>query len=230
MMQELIKSNVGILSTYFLCASIAERIIMNLKKVILNKKYICKLSFRLTAIAFSFLGFIGTFVSLADLVPAKWNVWFKLLFSFAIFCGIWIISFLCCALVFSCKNRISVFEANNGHHVYVEYGDILDDNILEDTSEKRNIVIAVNRCFDTMVDNDLVSNKSIHGIAFNKLYESRLYDSDTLNDCIQKDLIERQQLKPKDLQREEKRRGNLKRYDVGTVAEIKKSDVCKFFA
>ena len=59
---------------------------MNLKKVILNKKYICKLSFRLTAIAFSFLGFIGTFVSLADLVPAKWNVWFKLLFSFAIFC------------------------------------------------------------------------------------------------------------------------------------------------
>lgn len=76
---------------------------MNLKKVILNKKYICKLSFRLTAIAFSFLGFIGTFVSLADLVPAKWNVWFKLLFSFAIFCGIWIISFLCCALVFSCK-------------------------------------------------------------------------------------------------------------------------------
>ena len=42
---------------------------MNLKKVILNKKYICKLSFRLTAIAFSFLGFIGTFVSLADLVP-----------------------------------------------------------------------------------------------------------------------------------------------------------------
>lgn len=80
-----------------------------------------------------------------------------------------------------------------------------------------------------MVDNDLVSNKSIHGIAFNKLYESRLYDSDTLNDCIQKDLIERQQLKPKDLQREEKRRGNLKRYDVGTVAEIKKSDVCKFF-
>ena len=202
---------------------------MNLKKVILNKKYICKLSFRLTAIAFSFLGFIGTFVSLADLVPAKWNVWFKLLFSFAIFCGIWIISFLCCALVFSCKNRISVFEANNGHHVYVEYGDILDDNILEDTSEKRNIVIAVNRCFDTMVDNDLVSNKSIHGIAFNKLYESRLYDSDTLNDCIQKDLIERQQLKPKDLQREEKRRGNLKRYDVGTVAEIKKSDVCKFF-
>lgn len=42
-------------------------------------------------------------------------------------------------------------------------------------------------------------------------------------------MIERQQLKPKDLQREEKRRGNLKRYDVGTVAEIKKSDVCKFF-
>ena len=55
-----------------------------IKKIWLNKKYVAKLACKWTAGLFSFLGFIGTFVSLSDIVPDSWSFMCKLLLSFAI--------------------------------------------------------------------------------------------------------------------------------------------------
>ena len=57
-----------------------------------------------------------------------------------------------------------VLDADNGHHVYVEYGDLLAES-----DKERIIVITANRCFDTIVDNDLISSASIHGMAVQKI-------------------------------------------------------------
>ncbi len=45
-------------------------------------------------------------------------------------------------------------------------------------SVKRNIVISVNRCFDTLVDEDLVSTDRLHGYVMNRLYNQKIYTSD----------------------------------------------------
>lgn len=48
--------------------------------------------------------------------------------------------------------------------------------------ERRNIVVSVNRCFDTIVDNDFVSDKSQHGRVMNEMYTKGLYTPDSLNE------------------------------------------------
>ena len=174
------------------------------------------------------LGFVGTFASLNDILPCEWKILFKLLLSLGILCGTWGISFVACAIWFSNKKRISILEANNGCHVYVEYGDILSDNVIEAPKSRRNIVIGVNRCFDTIIDNDLVSDTIDPVTLLDRMKQAGIYDENTLNDTIQKDLIKRQNLKSASISRQDKRRGNLKRYDVGTVAEVKASQYCTY--
>ena len=52
------------------------------------------------------------------------------------------------------KNKYEVLELNGGYHVYVQYGDLFSEAEVTNPSMRRNIVIPVNRCFDTKVDDD----------------------------------------------------------------------------
>lgn len=200
-----------------------------MKKVWLNKKYIAKLATRWTCGVFSILGFIGTFASLSDLFPEAWSIWNKVLIGAIILASIWIASFALYAIWFSRQKWIEVFEANNDCHVYVQYGDVFSGDEVDKPNERRNVVIPVNRCFDTIVDNDLVSTKTLHGIAFKKLYATGQYDENSLNTELQKDLFTRQGLIPTSISENAKRRGNLQRYDVGSVAEITTTGNCTYF-
>lgn len=60
--------------------------------------------------------------------------------------------------------RVTIFNAENNHHVYAEYGDLFANN-----GSSKNVVITANRCFDTIVDNDLISETTIHGLAINQI-------------------------------------------------------------
>lgn len=89
-------------------------------------------------------------------------------------------------------------------------------------------MVPVNRCFDTIVDDDLVSSNTVHGIAMEKLYSSGKYKAMSLNNTIQ------QQLQPlkctsQKLSSTEKRNGNLDRYQVGTIAKIEADNAVKYF-
>ena len=46
----------------------------------------------------------------------------------------------------------------------------LEHEILN-SEKRRNIIISVNRCFNTIVDDDLVSSNTLQGIAIKKLSE-----------------------------------------------------------
>lgn len=200
-----------------------------MKKVWINKKYIAKLACKWTTVFFSLLGFIGTFASLSNIIPDSWSFMCKLLFSIGILVAIWMLSFTACAVWFEKQKWVEVFEANNDCHLYVQYGDVFSKNEVDNPKERRIIVIPVNRCFDTIVDDDLVSEKTLHGIAFKKMYADGIYDETTLNRALQNDLLIRQGMVPDTIALSEKRKGNLQRYQVGTIAEIQASNTCIYF-
>ena len=91
---------------------------------------------------------------------------------------------------------------------------------------KRNIVIPVNRCFDTLVDDDLISSRTLHGQAVQKLNSS--HREGELNEKIQRKLADRNFVFEK-LDEEQKRKGNLKRYNAGTIVEIPAENGVTFF-
>lgn len=200
-----------------------------MKKSWLNRRYITKLACGWTAGVFSVLGFIGTFASLSDIVPSNWRLEYKVLLSIGILLFIFTILWLGCAIWFERQKWVEVFEANNDCHVYVQYGDVFSEYEVDIPNQRRNIIIPVNRCFDTIVDDDLVSSKTLHGIAFKRLYSSGRYNENSLNAAIHDDLDVRQGLMPKQISINEKRKGNLKRYDLGTVAEVKEDSNCTYF-
>ena len=99
-----------------------------------------------------------------------------------------------------------VLTSNSGYKVYVQYGDMYSSSIVSaNYEERRNIVVSVNRCFDTIVDNDLVSDKTQHGRVMNEMYAKGLYTPDTLNEKIQEKLRGEHYV---DLTRTNKSKGN----------------------
>lgn len=200
-----------------------------MKKAWINKKYITGLACKWTVMLFSLLGFVGTFVSLNDIIPNNWKFRYKMLFSIIIIIIIFLIFWILCAFWFERQKWIEVFEGNNGCHIYVQYGDIFSPNEVRSPNQRRNVIIPVNRCFDTIIDDDLVSSRTLHGIAFRKLYSSGKYNEDSLNTALYTDLNIRQRLVPEDISNNEKRRRNLKRYSLGTVAEIVGESDCTYF-
>lgn len=159
-----------------------------MRRIILNRKYIVKLATRWTTGIFAFLGLIGTFASLSDLLDSSLSIQCRIGISIGILAGIWVISFLLCAVYTYRRRRIEVAELNNGHHIYVQYGDVFSEAEVLEPQKRRNIVIPVNRCFDTLVDNDLVSASTLHGIAMNRLYRENEFDPNTLEDAIKNNL------------------------------------------
>ena len=111
--------------------------------------------------------------------------------------------------------KVKVFNLNSNHSLYVELGDLFTSG---DPNEHRNIVFAGNRCFDTIVDDDLVGTNKVHGAALRRLYENNKQQS-SINKAIQKNL-KLHNYSYVELDNKEKRKGNLKRYEVGSISEI----------
>ena len=66
-----------------------------------------------------------------------------------------------CAIWFETKKWVKIFETNNDCHVYIQYGDVFFVDEVDNPNERRTIVIPINRCFDTIIDNDLINDCSI---------------------------------------------------------------------
>lgn len=209
-----------------------------LKIIKVNKSYLFHSSAKWTAGIYAVLGFIGTFSSLDSwlndflkrLLRGKSpSILMCILVSIVILLLIFVIFFMCALLRVIKKERYELMEVSDGHYVYVQYGDVFSSDEVNNPMERRNIVIPVNRCFDTKIDDDLVSSKTLHGICMRRLYEEGLYTEETLSQAIQSFLNENIQTKPEQILQSEKRSGNLKRYPAGTVAEIKVSETCTYF-
>ena len=143
---------------------------------------------------------------------------------------LWMLAFIFIAIYAEfCIRQVAVMDIDASHTVYVQYGNVFSDSVICNPKERRNIVIPVNRCFDTLVDDDLISATTLHGKAMQQLYKKKYYTPSSLNFAIQQSLLINDCYVEEVVSRYEKRSGNLKRFPVGSVAEISCSSVCMFF-
>lgn len=186
------------------------------KQIILNFKYIAKKTSIWTSYvvaATQFLCFLNDF---NDIFPNELKFINRALISIGVVAIIWLIMFFIISYIVLKNHIVEVINDGSNNHLYVEYGDLL-----EKTNEKRNIVITANRCFDTIVDDDIIASGTIHGKAIKKICVSD-FTEQMLNEALQKDLSKRRINPEIELTLDEKRKGNLKRYPAGTIAEFKK--------
>lgn len=191
--------------------------IQMLEQIWINKGYIAKVASTIIGSFYAVLGFIGMLFPIDEILPECIPIWVKLIISCSFLVISWLICFAIVAVILSRKKQFKVFSANNGHALYLQYGDIFDSGETLTPNERRNIVIPVNRCFDTIVDNKLISEQTIHGIAFKRLYASGKYSEETLNQTIQNML---DGTTHEDISLDAKPRGNIKRFPVGTVVTL----------
>lgn len=180
-----------------------------------------------TGSVYAILGFLRMFVSLEGLFDSSASFWNKLLISFIILLGVWCLFLLISGGCVLLRKKVKVINGRNGRAVYVTYGDLFDKKLVPQSTEKRNICFAVNRCFDTIVDEHLISSQTIHGYALKRLYDQGIYTPQSLDQTIQKALP----INPHyvTLSSNQKPKGNLKRYDVGTAVDIPVSHELNYF-
>lgn len=198
--------------------NILNKAISIYKQIKINFSYLAKSASVLTTSVIASFQILGFLCDFDNIFPEDINFLKRLLISVLIVAVIWLIMFAIKCKYILGKDKIAVIDADNAHHVYVEYGDLF-----ENSGERKNIVITANRCFDTLVDNDLISETTIHGMAVKRICTDG-YTAEMLNAELQNDLIENRQIEPtRILSPKDKRKGNLKRYPAGTIAEFKKT-------
>lgn len=188
-----------------------------MKRLWMNREYISKIATTIIGGLYAFLGFIGTLVPLDEILSNTLDIWIRIGISVGVLLILWIVCFVIVGLILIRKKRFNVIDANSGHKLYLQYGDLFDENEVLVPKERRNIVIPVNRCFDTIVDNHLISERTLHGKAIKLFYEKKIYTEVSLNSTIQK-LLENKEYE--NLSKNEKPVGNRKRFPVGTVIDL----------
>ncbi len=176
---------------------------------------------------YAILGFVRMFVALEGFFPDATSIECKVIVSVLILLGVWILSAIGVCVFVLFKRKRKLVDGRNGKGVYVLYGDLFDERIVPKSMKRRNICFAVNRCFDTVVDDNLISSATLHGIALKRLYDAGIYTPKTLDDAIKLFISPAagfEMLTP-----QQKPQGNLKRYEVGTTVDVPVSDKLHYF-
>lgn len=182
-----------------------------------NKGYIAKKATKWTSGIYAAAGFVGLFISYDEMIPEDKSVICRFMISLAILTGVWLGCFICNALSIIGRKRFEIIKSNNGHSLYVQYGDIFNKKEVFMPEKPRTIVIPVNRCFDMHVDNQIVSVETLHGKMLKRLYASRVYTESSLNLILEEKL---KSTKFEQVTLQEKPKGKQKRYPVGTCVKI----------
>lgn len=185
-------------------------------RIKLSLAYIGKKACTWTAAIYTFAGLLSLFVSFEGIFAKNATFFCKFLIAAALLFGVWLICAIIIAILVGYQRKKKVVEGQNGKAVYVLYGDLFDPEIVDNS--KRYICFAVNRCFDTVVDNRLISSTSVHGMAFNKLYNQGKYNPNTLSTAVQAAIKGNPTFEL--LTTTQKPAGNLKRYEVGAYANL----------
>lgn len=123
-------------------------------------------------------------------------------------------------------NKIAIYSKDDVE-IEVRYGDLMKIAFPKKKKNDKIVVIAVNRCFDMVVSQDLIYEGSVHG-QFTKRYVHNESEMAGLEANIKKSLSDFG-YKPVRLKRSDKRYGNLDRYPLGSIARINGENGVTFF-
>lgn len=211
---------------------------MSLKKSInsffsrlwINKSAIFKLACTYTGVVFTFWGFVSLFNPLDGILPNDISFFCKLLIGFLVLLTVFILSVFVAGYYVLSSNQVCLGESSTKKSIYVKYGDMYSPDIIEKGyNERRAVVIPVNRCFDTIVDDHLVSRNTLHGRAFQELYSNHRFTPESLNERIRDILNQENRQMYEELTQEEKPEGNLRRYEVGTTVNLQIEDKLSYY-
>ena len=180
-------------------------------------KPIIKLSKKLVIRALTTLSLFATFINFSEFFKDKNIIMMggKIIGTFIL---ILLISYFLAFLITKYKNEVNYFK-NNGYTVIGKYANILDSIDLGNV----NIVVPVNRCYDTIIDDFVISSNSVHGQIVKYLFQNDLISKEELDRNIEKSLKE-QNIKAEDIGNDVsiggKSKGKHKRYPVGSVALV----------
>ena len=148
-----------------------------IEKIKINIKYINNLGKKYTATIFSSLGAIAIFFSINEYTN---NILYKIATIVLIILAMYILAIVTSLF----KNKREIFS-KNGKKVIVKFGDIFSEEY-----KSKNVVIAipVNRCFDTIVNDKLISSNTLHGKVINKIKDSSELEYKNINQKIQSKL------------------------------------------
>ena len=195
-------------------------------RIRINRQVILRRTWTCTGVAMTVLCFVALFVPMTELIPEECPIVCKVLIGCVAFFILFVLLAFASAVRVLFRNKVCVLT-KAGHHVYVQYGDVFSPKVVGKRYKgKRKIVIDVNRCFDTIVDDHLVSHRTLHGQLFQRFYDEGKFDEESLNKTIQDSLAG----KPYQLLTTAvKPKGNLKRYEAGTIAELKDDDQVSYY-
>ena len=197
------------------------------KRIWISRKFILKEASSITVSIYAVLGYVRTFVALEGFFEPGTPVLRKVVVSSLILLIVWLVFLIGVGVFVIFKRKKKMIGGRNGKAVYVMYGDLFDEKNVRNSDTRRNICFAVNRCFDTIVNDQLIASASVHGVALNRLYNNNIFTPATLNAVIQKTISPSAGFVM--LSSTEKPQGNLKRYEVGTAVDIPVSDKLHYF-
>ncbi len=150
--------------------SIKKSINIFFSRLWINKSAIFKLACTYTGVVFTFWGFVSLFEPLNGVFQDDASFVCKLLIGILVLLAVFIISAIAVCWKVLHSNEVCLGESSTRNSVYVKYGDMYSPDIVEKGyNGKRAIVVSVNRCFDTIVDDHLVSHNTQHGQVFQEL-------------------------------------------------------------
>ena len=200
-----------------------------LKMLMKNVKNISKATLVIASALFSVLSLILSFVTWEDMGITK--IFMKVIIFLAIIVvasvsGIFWISIF--------KTKRILWTSRDGK-VNICYNDIMKLSFPQKNNEKKVIVIPVNTCFDTIVDEDLhlhnnplVSPTTVHGLWIKNMMKND-FDVESIDFAIEKSISDLGIVPIKELPRKEKLRGKLKCYENGTIVVVPGKHNIEFF-
>lgn len=161
------------------------------------------------------IGIISSLVTLVSFFLTAKDINCKIEYIVFVFVMVLIILFF---LKWYCANNLSSIRLRiNNTRVIIKEGNIFE--LLEKKPEERKgeiSVIAVNDCYDTIVDNRIIAAKSLHGQYINRLIEDDKLEE--LNKVIETDEILNKPDNRVELQGRTK--GKTVQYPIGSVVEF----------
>lgn len=197
------------------------------KRLWLNKSVIKQEACKYVGFVYTLWAFASLFNPLDCVFDTTTTFGCKMLFGLFVLLSVTFLASIVAIIVVLCSNKNTVFITKTNHKIVVQYGDMYSPDVIEKGYQgRRNVIVSVNRCFDTIVDDNLVSSSTQHGRVMKDLYQSKMYDEVTLNKVLQQSLNGNQY---EALKSADKPEGNLKRYPCGTVAELRISNELTYF-
>lgn len=199
------------------------------ERVKLNLIVIIKTTIKISGALFGLIAIFLSFMSWEDIGVNS------ICYRIGLLMGMIILAlFISIVYIVFIRRSCTIWKCGNAE-ITVCYSDILRKGFAKKVRKDRIIVIPVNTCFDTIVDNDisivekpLISPNSIHAQWIEKMNDCGMSSND-IEMKIQ-EYIEQKKLQPVyEIPRSKKSRGKLLSYERGTVIVVKGNENVTFF-